>query len=106
MPNYYAQIDNSGLLVGTSMLTSSVNVQSLIPIDQTQFNLLRVNRDKNNIGLFHPKWNGSTWVEGLTPGEIDEIKNSVPPVNPEDEINQLKSDIQTMQETINFLLGL
>lgn len=33
-------------------------------------------------GFYHPKWNGTEWVEGLTQDEIQAIKDSVLPTEP------------------------
>lgn len=45
-----------------------------------------------------------SWVS-ITEDEFNEVKPPDPPP-PIDEIAQMKSDMNTMQETINFLLGL
>lgn len=33
-------------------------------------------------GFYHPKWNGTEWVEGLTQEEIQAIKDSTLPTEP------------------------
>lgn len=33
-------------------------------------------------GSYHPKWNGTEWVEGLTQEEIQAIKDSALPTEP------------------------
>lgn len=33
-------------------------------------------------GLYRPKWNGETWVEDMTPEEIDSLKAQVEPQEP------------------------
>jgi len=44
-------------------------------------------------GFYKPKWDGNTWVEGLTQAEIDAIKNVPAP----------KTDTEVMQDTIDTL---
>ena len=32
-------------------------------------------------GLYKPLWNGSTWIEGATPGEIESLKEAITDAN-------------------------
>jgi hypothetical protein len=41
-------------------------------------------------GLYHPKWDGSQWVEGMSQEAIDRIKNTVLPPSQEDRIKSLE----------------
>lgn len=33
-------------------------------------------------GLFHPKWDGEKWIEGLSQDELEKIMNAPRPVDP------------------------
>jgi len=96
----YAQITESGNLIGLSQLAGEVKSDLLIPVSDEEYNNLR--------SLFYqPKFEGGRWVEGLTPEEIEAIKNPVITPDPKDErISQLEQNQLIMQETINFLLGI
>ena len=41
-------------------------------------------------GFFHPKWNGETWIEGLTQSEI-EGRIVEPPISAEERIKALET---------------
>lgn len=43
-------------------------------------------------GLFHPKWNGTAWIEGLTQEEIDSIRNRPIPLTNEQILGQSISE--------------
>lgn len=47
-----------------------------------------------NEGFYKPKWNGSTWMEGLTQTEIDAIKNK--PIQP--------SQLELLQKAVDDLI--
>lgn len=43
-------------------------------------------------GFYHPKWNGSEWVEGMSQEQIDELKNQPVEPSPEERIEFLEQD--------------
>jgi len=88
MPKY-AQIDETGKLMGLSQLSGEVENPFLIQITDEEFASLRVNRNPAEGELYHPKWDGKGWVEGLTAEEIEAIKN---PVIPPDPIKQIQEE--------------
>ena len=49
-------------------------------------------------GFYHPKWNGESWEEGLTPEEIQIIIDSQPiqELTPDERIAQLEAIIDAM----------
>lgn len=50
-------------------------------------------------GFYHPRWDGERWVEGLSQGQIDELKNQPIEPSPEDvKIKVLEQQIQQMNE--------
>lgn len=51
-------------------------------------------------GFYHPKWNGESWVEGLSQEEIDELKNQVP-----EEPEGLQARIEELETMLSVLLG-
>lgn len=50
--------------------------------------------------FYKPRWNGTDWVEGATPEEIEEM-TKVDPSPPTQE-----ERLRAVEETMNFLLGL
>ena len=49
-------------------------------------------------GLYHPKWNGTEWVEGLSDEEITELNKPVP------QEPTLEERLQMAEDTIMFML--
>ncbi len=49
-------------------------------------------------GFYHPKWNGSEWIEGLTDVEIDELTKPQPQEPTE------KERLDNLENTILMLL--
>jgi hypothetical protein len=52
-------------------------------------------------GMYKQKWDGTTWVEGLSQTEIDAIKSIPQPVS---ELDQLKKNQELMQAALDDLL--
>ena len=49
-------------------------------------------------GVYHPKWNGEKWVEGLTQEEIAELTKPVP------QEPTVEERLQMAEDTIMFML--
>ena len=57
-------------------------------------------------GFYHPRWNGTEWVEGLTVEEIQVIKdNVVVEVTLSERVTNTEIDVTTLEETINTIFG-
>jgi len=97
---YYIHIDAEGKMIAKHEFDSERDNPKLITVNKEVF-------DSINDDFYLPKWDGKQWIEGLTPEEIEAIKNPVITPDPKDErISQLEQNQLIMQETINFLLGI
>jgi len=57
-------------------------------------------------GFYHPRWNGTEWVEGLTVEEIQVIKdNVVVEVTLSERVTNTEIDVTTLEETIDTIFG-
>ena len=58
-------------------------------------------------GLFRPRWDGTGWVEDMTPAEIQAIKDAAIPAGPtlEERVDLHDTKIVTLEETIDVLYG-
>ncbi len=58
-------------------------------------------------GFYHPKWNGTEWVEGLTQAQIDELKNQpLEPTPEQQEMRALKKRLDEAENTVLFLIDM
>ena len=58
-------------------------------------------------GFYHPKWNGTEWVEGATQEYIDSLKSQAEPTGKslEEKVAEHDTKIVTMEETIDAIFG-
>ena len=58
-------------------------------------------------GLYRPRWDGTQWVEDMTPEEIDALKAQAEPQEPtlEEKVAEHGTKIVTLEETIEVLYG-
>ena len=58
-------------------------------------------------GLYRPRWDGTGWVEDMTPGEIEALKAQAEPQEPtlEEQVAEHSIKIVTIEETIDVLYG-
>jgi len=52
-------------------------------------------------GMYLPKWDGESWVEGMSQEEIDAIRNVVVEKT---EVEVLREEQRSMQDALDFLL--
>lgn len=58
-------------------------------------------------GFYLPRYDGLKWVEGLTPAQIQALKDSAIPTEPsiEEKVKVNSSRIATIEQTIDVLYG-
>lgn len=57
-------------------------------------------------GLYQAKWNDTEWVEDMTHEEIDALNNVPQPPTVEEQVELLREQLQTTNDTVDFLLGM
>jgi hypothetical protein len=72
------RVDATGLYVGPVIASDEQIARHLNQDDE--FTLGMVVIDPISEGFYHPKWNGSEWIEGLDQEQINAMKNV--PVTP------------------------
>ncbi len=50
----------------------------------------------DGLQLWHPKWNGAEWVEGMSQEQIDELQNQPQPQSTEERVEFLEQDYATL----------
>lgn len=96
----------------TGMFIEDVIVKTFpqITAEDEEGNLTQVNDPQyvaeTPVGFYHPRYVNGEWVEGLTPEEIQAIKDSVV-VEPtlEDRVTNTETKVVTIEETIDVLFG-
>lgn len=58
-------------------------------------------------GLYQPKWNGTSWEEGMAQEEIDLLKANAIPTEPtiEERVATVETKTVTLEETLEVLFG-
>ena len=54
-------------------------------------------------GFYKPRWDGEDWIEGLTQGEIEIIRNQTQPQTTEERLEELVNNLTDMQMAVMFL---
>jgi len=89
MSRLVASIDTNGFFIGEIIL----EIGAVIPA-----NCIDV-RPKE--GFYLPKWDGTSWIEGMTQVDINVIKNMV---LPKTEVESLREQLTETKGAIDFIL--
>jgi hypothetical protein len=90
----YSRIDSDGFYLEPVLFDENV-----IPVDE-DIVIVEVQE-----GLYRPRWDGTAWIEGLTPAELDAIVNAPEPPDPDEELAVAIQAATTLDELKTALLG-
>lgn len=94
------KIDENGMFVEPVIIEQKVNEASELYFDIPDDCVKQVPKE----GLYHPKWDGVSWVEGMPQTEIDLIKSKLIDATTEpDPLEVIILDNMTMQTELEKL---